>query len=106
MFTESIYVKDMAAKSLKAGWRNKPTLRLLGRVSSMIFNANVWEVLSSPQVQNIARITVIKFPILNTHKMKNIQQIHLEFDLTVIKYRQILPNGLHSARRWSLQKYT
>lgn len=32
--------------------------------------------------------------------MKNIQQIHLEFDLTVTKYCQILPNGLHSAYRW------
>lgn len=39
---------------------------------------------------------------------KNVQQIHLDLNLTVVKYCPIAPNGLHSARGWRvslLQKY-
>lgn len=60
----------MAAKSLKARWGKKPKLLRLGHMSFLICDVNIWDILSAPQVQNTARITVIQFPILNTEDEK------------------------------------
>ena len=89
MFTEASTYKDMAAKKPEKPDEKKkkkqPKLFWLGHMLFLI--CHFWEILSSPKVQNIARITVIQISYFETHRMKNIQQIHR--DPTVIKYCQI-----------------
>lgn len=101
MFTKASTYKIWQQKAWKPDGKNKtkknPKLLWLGHMSFLICDVNIWEILSSPQVQNTARITVIQFPILNTQDEK-----YTADSPRVRPYSNkiLSPNGLHSACRW------